>query len=103
MLPSTIKGVLACLRLSWTTVLPLSVANKPWFMTMKLNAPAMMTKAMRIIAASRPTIPRFCFASFIKAFFQFIFFSSFERCIISANSYIKTYETMNNIQNPYSN
>jgi hypothetical protein len=64
---------------------------------MKLKAPAIMTKAMRIIAASKPTMARFCFASFIKAFFQFIFFSSFERLIISTDSYIKTYETMNNI------
>jgi hypothetical protein len=49
---------------------------------MKLKAPAIMTKAMRIIAASKPTMARFCFASFIKAFFQFIFFTSFERLSI---------------------
>jgi hypothetical protein len=36
-----------------------------------------MTNAMRIIAASKPMIARFCLDSFVRTFFQFIFLSFF--------------------------
>jgi hypothetical protein len=61
-------------------------------MTMKLKAPAIITKAMRTIAASKPTIPRFCFAILINAFFQFIFHLPLVAVFKFIGTYIKYYE-----------